>query len=222
MIWVLMPVKDFGHAKSRLRAVLSAAECSALALNMARDVAAAAQGADAVHGLTLLGGGPDIEKLAAELGCDYLEEFPEVDLSGNLDVAARQLGASGVGTLVILPSDIPTLRAQDVTDLIAAADSALTLCPAGRDGGTNALIVSPPAAIPFHFGKHSARRHLETGKAAGLKSKEVLHRAFNVDIDTTGDLVWLCRQANPGCTADYLDRTGIRTRILESEAALPV
>jgi 2-phospho-L-lactate guanylyltransferase len=222
MIWALIPVKAFDNAKSRLRAVLSAAECSALALNMARDVAAAVRGADAVHGLTLLGGGPDIRELATTLGCEYIEEFPEVDLSGNLNVAARQLAATGVNTLIILPGDLPTLRAADVADLIADTPAGLALCPAGRDGGTNALIVSPPDAIPFHFGVHSARRHLEAARDAGINSREIPHRAFNVDIDTPDDLIWLCRQGNPGFTAEFLDRSGIRTRILETETALPV
>ena len=117
IVWALMPVKDFGSAKSRLRTVLSANECAGLALNMARDVAAAILNADTVDGLSLLGSGPEIENLARELRCDCMEEFDDVDLSGNLGLAARQLEANGVTTLMIVPGDMPTLRASDIDQL---------------------------------------------------------------------------------------------------------
>ena len=221
IVWALMPVKDFGNAKSRLRAVLSTDECAGLALNMARDVAAAILNADAVDGLALLGSGPEIEKLARELRCDCVEEFDDADLSCNLGLAARQLEANGVTTLVIVPGDIPTLRTSDIDQFITRTNSSLGLCAAGRDGGTNALVLTPPNALAFQFGKNSARRHLEAGKAAGLSAVETNNPAFRVDIDTADDLLWLCKQALTGHTADFLDRTGVRKRMLDSEAAVP-
>lgn len=220
-IWALIPVKDFGHAKSRLRTVLSDDECAGLALNMARDVAAAITGSEVVDGLSLLGSGPEIEKLADELHCECMEEFYDVDLSCNLGLAARQLDTDGVATLVIIPGDLPTLRAEDVDQLITRTESDLGISAAGRDGGTNALVLTPPGALAFQFGKHSARRHLEAGKAAGLSTADIDHPAFRVDIDTADDLVWLCKQAMTGHTADFLDHTGIRKKILDSEAAVP-
>jgi 2-phospho-L-lactate guanylyltransferase len=218
--WALIPVKDFGAAKSRLRAVLSADECSGLALNMARDVVAAIKGSGAVDGISLLGSGHEVEKLAREQGCDCMEEFYDVDLSCNLGLAARQLRADGVGTLVVVPSDLPTLQAQDIEQLIAGSDSDLGLCTAGRDGGTNALVLSPPDAIEFQFGTHSARRHIASGVSAGLSTTAINHPAFRVDIDTPDDLNWLCKQAISGHTADFLDHSGIRKRILDADAAV--
>jgi 2-phospho-L-lactate guanylyltransferase len=221
LVWALIPVKDFGAAKSRLRTVLSADECSGLALNMARDVATAIIGSDAIDGVSLLGSGSGVEKLAGELGCDRIEEFYDVDLSCNLGVAARQLRADGVTTLVVIPGDLPTLKPQDIDQLITRTGGDLSLCAAERDGGTNALVLSPPDAIEFQFGTHSARRHREAAVVAGLTATEIEHPAFRVDIDTPDDLAWLCEQAMSGHTADFLDGTGIRKRILDAEVAVP-
>ena len=80
-IWALIPVKEFGSAKSRLRTVLNGDECAGLALNMVRDVAAAITGSEVVNGLSLLGSGPEIEKLADELHCECMEEFYDVDFN---------------------------------------------------------------------------------------------------------------------------------------------
>jgi 2-phospho-L-lactate guanylyltransferase len=218
--WALIPVKEFDGAKSRLRETLSADECSGLALNMARDVAAAIVDADTIDGVSLLGSGPAIEKLASQLRCDCMEEFYDVDLSCNLGLAARQLAADGVTRLTIIPGDLPTLSAADIDEFIMRADGDLGLCEAGRDGGTNALVLSPPDAISFQFGDQSARRHLEAGVAAELATREIDLPAFKVDIDTTEDLMWLCKQPLTGHTADFLEHAGIRKRMLETEAAI--
>jgi 2-phospho-L-lactate guanylyltransferase len=218
-IRALIPVKDFDSAKTRLRAVLQVRECAELAAGMAWDVATAARSAQSVSGVTLLGGGA-VEDIARELGCDFMQEDRDADLSRNLDLAARQLEADGVGTLVIIPADLPTLRPEDIDGLLARAVPGLCVCPAGRDGGTNALVVTPPTAIQFHFGDRSAQRHLEGGRAADLPTVEIEAPAFNVDIDTPADLVWLCRQVSCGRTGEVLDRSGIRTRILEMHEAL--
>ena len=220
-VWAVIPVKDFNKAKSRLGPVLTADECAALARNMAEDVVLATRAAVDVDGITLLGGNSEVEDLAAKLGCDYLEEFGDAGLSSNLNMAAKKLEKQGVRTLVIIPSDLPMLHSQDIGGLLAEAGEGLCVCPAGRDGGTNAIVITPPAAIQFCFGEESARRHLEAGEAAGLLSKEIELNAFSHDIDTPADLLWFCQQAIFGRTADFLDQSGIRAKLLAKDAAIP-
>jgi 2-phospho-L-lactate guanylyltransferase len=173
-----------------------------------------------VGGVTLLGGKPEIKNLAQELGHDYIEEYYDAGLSANLNIAARQLGAEGVTTLAIIPSDLPLLQSPDIDALLDEAGPGLCICAASRDGGTNALVLSPPDAIQFHFGVHSAQRHFDAGRAAGLASRKIDQPAFAIDIDTPDDLAWLCQQAVANHTADFLDRTGLRTKILQSVEAL--
>ena len=190
-IWALIPVKDFGHAKSRLRTVLSDDECAGLALNMARDVAAAITGSEVVDGLSLLGSGPEIEKLADELHCEGMEEFYDVDLSCNLGLAARQLDTNGVATLVIIPGDLPTLRAEDVDQLITRTESDLGISAAGRDGGTNALVLSPPGALAnsicYTLDARPGLTELRAGSIWASCEAEVVQNLVNI-VRTAGEL----------------------------------
>jgi 2-phospho-L-lactate guanylyltransferase len=219
-IRALIPVKNFGDAKKRLRDALCAEDCSALAACMARDVVTAAMSAGSVDGVTLLGGGDAVSVLASEMGCDFKDEYYDADLSANLNIAAHELEADGVSTLLVMPADLPTLLPGDIDALLARSIAGVSVCRAGRDGGTNALVVTPPTTIQFYFGEQSAKRHLDAARDAGVAVNELTSPAFTVDIDTPADLVWLCQQALSGHTADFLDDTGIRGKILNLPGAL--
>ena len=66
----------------------------------------------------------------------------------------------------MLGADIP-LATPDAIAGVLAADADVALVPA-QDGGTNALAMAPDA-IPFLFGKDSARRHLDAARGAGCE-----------------------------------------------------
>ncbi len=215
--WALVPVKGFKQAKSRLGSVLPAEQCAQLAINMARDVIVALQNAENVEGITILGDASEIEDLAREIGCNHLADDAAADLSSNLTKAAQILTTDGVSTLLILPSDLPTLRGEDIDELLVAHEDGLTLCFAERDGGTNAMVITPPDAIQFRFGDRSGERHLAAGRVAGLMCKKFTSPAFDHDIDIPADLLWYCRQKISGRTADYLGESGIRARLLKAK-----
>ena len=214
-----MPVKAFELAKTRLRPALTADQCSALAQNMAADVIDALHESRRLQGISLLGDESGVAEFARKLNCEFLAEDPNADLSANLDAAAAKLQSDGVANLLVVPGDLPMLRGQHVDGLLACHTDGLSICEAGRDGGTNALVISPPTAIDFRFGRNSARRHMEAAGAAGLRCHESTEHAFDRDIDTPEDLLWFCRKASPGRTTDYLTRSGICEILLGAGAA---
>jgi len=89
----------------------------------------------------------------------------------------------------------------------------LSICPAIRDGGTNALVCSPPDAMPFQFGSDSARKHLEEAAVRGMPNARLRMHAFFRDIDTPDDLVWLAGQKNGINTVRFLQQSGIAARL---------
>jgi 2-phospho-L-lactate guanylyltransferase len=214
--WALMPVKAFDQAKTRLRATLTAGQCSALARNMAADVVIALQDAKLLHGISLLGSEPVVAEFAREMSCEFLAEDPESGLSANLDTGAGKLQREQVDRLLVVPGDLPMLHAADIDQLLSEHSGGLSVCPASRDGGTNALVISPPGAIKFCFGEHSARRHQEAAHAVNLPCRNSSHTAFSRDIDTPEDLIWFCQHSPPGLTSDYLTQTGICEKLLGS------
>lgn len=207
----LVPVKDFANAKGRLAETLSDTERAALAEAMLRDVVHAAADCPAIQRVALLGGA-DACRLAAERQVHWLDDRGEEDVNKALGLAAANLAAAGVTRLFVLPGDLPTVQSQDIDALLACHEHGLTIRPAHNDGGTNALVISPPDALAFCFGQDSARRHLAAALAAGLPAHEVSHEAFARDIDGPADLRWLCAQTTGAHTARWLRKYNTQGR----------
>ncbi len=219
--WALVPIKNFARAKSRLATVLSAEQCAALATCMATDVIAALRGCADVGRVVCLGEQPEIETFATQQGCEFVAERSGAGLSANLDHAARSLQENGARSLLIVPGDLPLIAPADVSTLLKKHRDGMTICPAGRDGGTNALVISPPTAIGFLFGEQSCERHCRAAEAAGLQPHIVEVAAFSHDIDQPTDLEQLCRLEVHGHTGRYLEQADIRAAFsLPPSAAL--
>ena len=202
--WALVPVKDFSAAKSRLSPALSNIQCAELAANMAADVIAALRDCTAVDRIACLGSGWAVRRFAAQQGCEFLAEKPGGDLSTGLNTAAKTLERRGADTLLIVPGDLPLITSRDIDALLAAHQTGLTICPASRDGGTNALVLSPPAAIRFRYGDDSCAQHLLAARKAGIDSQCLEMAAFEFDIDVPADLEQLQRMNPGGQTGRFL------------------
>jgi 2-phospho-L-lactate guanylyltransferase len=212
-VWALVPVKSPAHAKSRLAPALSAAERAALAGHMARDVLAALRAAPSLTGIALLTADAAGHALATEFGCREFPEDAQRDLCANLDAAAAALAAEGANAVIIVPTDLPTLAADDVQALIASLEQGVTIAPASMDGGTNALAMAPPGAGPCLFGADSARRHLDAARRRGVAARRLELPAFARDVDSVDDVLWLCGQESGGNARRYLDHSGICARL---------
>jgi 2-phospho-L-lactate guanylyltransferase (CobY/MobA/RfbA family) len=68
--------------------------------------------------------------------------------------------------------------------------SAITIAPS-PDGGTNALLLHPPDAIPFHFGRNSFAHHSASASEAGFTIRSVTSQGLQTDIDMPQDLLQL-------------------------------
>jgi 2-phospho-L-lactate guanylyltransferase len=186
---------------------------------MARDVLAALTNARRVHHIALMGEAPVIDPLAAEFNCDAIAEDHGRNFNGKLTAAANIIETKGADSLLVLPGDLPTLDAGAIDELLQRHETGLSLCPATRDGGTNALVLTPPTAIKFRFGEQSAAAHRQAAIAVNLPCQQIDLDAFGRDIDVPDDLIWLCGQNTVGHTGRYLESSGIRQRLLESHMA---
>ncbi|HEV8383247.1 MAG TPA: 2-phospho-L-lactate guanylyltransferase [Candidatus Acidoferrales bacterium] len=209
---VLIPVKDLTRAKQRLAAMLSQAARTALATAMMEDVfsaVAAARGLDAVFVVSNYG--PALER-ARSLGWSMIRERRQISESDSVDRASRRCVANGVTSLLRLPIDIPLMQPADVEAVLTAAGRApATVLIPSRDGtGTNALLRTPPALFPSHFGPLSLRKHLAEAqkKCAGICV--LRNPRIELDVDDEDDLRVLAAEANlRGATCQWLRRAGI-------------
>ena len=157
--------------------------------------------------------------LTAGSGAQLLSEPAGIDYRQALGDVAAGLAAQGVRNLLVLPADLPTLSAADVTQLIESHTGGISLCPAARDGGTNALLLSPPTAIPFLYGPDSAKRHLQAARTMGMAARHTELAGFARDIDTPDDVHWLLEQRIACATLAWLKSSGIRDRLRRQQKA---
>ena len=219
--WAIVPLKGPDRSKTRLSPLLSTDECAGLAQAMASDVLFALNHVEQLRGIAVIGDDPWVRNFAMEQGCLFIEEPAESNLSTSLDFAAAKLVDHGASSAVILPGDLPCLLATDIEQLLQRHRPGITLCAAGRDGGTNALVCELPAQISFQFGKYSADKHCAAAKDRGISVQRLRLAAFSRDIDTPADLSWLVGTTCRGETRRFLERAGLISRLARTLAPTP-
>jgi len=212
-VWALIPVKVLERSKTRLASVLQPQECARLSRAMFMDVLDAMEKAQHINHIAVLTNDVDATELATRLSHLVIADESEGELCAGLNAAALQIAKLGADTVLVMPGDLPTVTAEDIDKLIEKHSGGVSICPAIRDGGTNALICSPPDAMPFQFGSDSARKHLEKATERGMANARFPMHAFFRDIDTPDDLAWLARQDSSGNTVRFLHQSGIAARL---------
>lgn len=184
MIVAAVPVKRLSEAKSRLSHLLSDEERSALVLALLRRTIRALRESGMVERIVLAT--PDGE-LAERLETEWL---PDGDsLNEALSAAVQWALRAGAGGLLIVPGDLPRITGQQAHELLAERRTIPSAAIAStQDGGTGALLLTPPDAIPPLFGPNSYERHLVLARLRTVAVQEVTLDAFTFDLDTPEDL----------------------------------
>jgi 2-phospho-L-lactate guanylyltransferase len=92
--------------------------------------------------------------------------------------------------MLTLPGDIPLVTAGEIGRLIAAHRPApsFTIAPSHDEHGSNAILVSPPDAVPLRFGEDSFFPHLAAAEACAIQPTIVRLPGIAFDIDNPRDL----------------------------------
>ncbi|MEM9204939.1 MAG: 2-phospho-L-lactate guanylyltransferase [Pseudomonadota bacterium] len=189
---VIVPMKDPARAKTRLAGALDPFERARFAITLFKrtlHLLLSMQREDLAFDLAVVSGNEEIKTLAAQIGIRTIDENPALSLSDALDQAASLASVEGYDRLCVIPAD---LAAPDPIDLekflfTRFGTDGIALSPS-RDFGTNALLASPPNAIPFAYGPGSFHHHLAVAEARGLTPIILPLESLKWDIDTTDDL----------------------------------
>jgi 2-phospho-L-lactate guanylyltransferase len=205
----LIPMKDLAGAKMRLADVLDRKQRGELALAMLTDVIGACAESACFTEIAVVTADSDISWHARELGAKPLAEPKTLSgLNEGLTFAQRYIGRRmAASEIVILPADIPLVRADDVravVDALAGMGARAVLVRA-RDGGTNALALRPVEAVPMRFGRQSCDAHLAEARAAGIEAVELASERLSFDVDAPEDLDALGSLAVGAATAGWLE-----------------
>jgi len=189
----LIPVKGFRNAKQRLSPVLSCAARELLAEAMFRDVLRQVRLARGLAGTFVVTGDDTVGAIASAAGAEVIREKVENGETLAVDFARAELKRAGCESVLIIPGDMPLVRASDVEYVIAqvpidAAAPFALLVPSHDRLGTNALLLAPPDVIKLRFGYDSFTFHLSQLTAQGLPARSIENEHIALDIDEPRDL----------------------------------
>uniref|UniRef100_UPI0024590DCC 2-phospho-L-lactate guanylyltransferase n=1 Tax=Nocardia abscessus TaxID=120957 RepID=UPI0024590DCC len=150
-VHAVIAVKSLDQAKSRLADRLRPEHRARLVLAMLADTVTATAAVGAVVSVTVVTPDPAVADLARTLGADVHPEprRPRADgLNAALAATADALrGAHGPIDLLALQADLPALRPEELSDMLAAAPRGLRSIVVDHEGsGTAALVVRDPVA----------------------------------------------------------------------------
>jgi 2-phospho-L-lactate guanylyltransferase len=197
---VILPVKPFDDAKERLATGLAAEQRKLIAEAMVRDVFAALSRATEVDGVVVVSAEPKISELAGDVADAIIPD----ERTGHSDAAKAGVAwaiENGFDRVVMIPGDCPLLDASELDELIERTWEdriEFAVIPDRMGTGTNALVISPPAAVAPSFGPDSRQRHIALGLAASRRVAEHEVPSLALDLDTADDLMELAERLSEG------------------------
>jgi 2-phospho-L-lactate guanylyltransferase len=187
-LWIVVLIKDFGTAKSRLSPAMRPDQRRALAEMTATRALDAAL---AVAPTLAVCGSEEAADLARNRGAEVVvEQSP-----GGQNPAARrgldEVVQRGAGSAVLLSSDLPLVDAGGLRRLLAHTNvdgTMVVAAPAVGRQGTNALYLRPPGEFDLHFGEASLPRFAAEAHRRGRSF--VIHDdpSLALDLDEPSDL----------------------------------
>ena len=197
-LWALLPVKDFGRAKSRLAPVLDAAARSALARQLCEHALDTLRSYSEIAGILVISDSEAVLSVAQKYGALGVRETPSAAprvLGAIVDEGLALIESRGAQAALVLMADLPQLHIAELSPLLHSLQTHdYVVTPDRREQNTNALALRLAGRAPTAFGSgDSFRRHTEILSAAGRRV--AIHRApgLALDIDFPEDYALLNR-----------------------------
>jgi 2-phospho-L-lactate guanylyltransferase len=214
---LLLPIKELRQAKQRLASFLNPQERFELAQAMLADTIRAVRGVRSADKIFVVTSHIPAMQAAEANGWELLREQQQISESVSVDAASRLCAERGVTSLLRLPLDVPLVHASDIDELLEIDCTAPTLVIVpSRDGtGTNAILRTPPALFPSHFGAGSFAKHCGEAERAGAQIVVRRNERLEMDVDDEADLRALARRDLRGTeTGAWLERSGLMQRLM--------
>ena len=222
MAWVILPVKDFVKAKTRLSGVLASHERRALMQAMVEDVLSVVSKHPDIEGVLLVSDDPSAELLAEKYQVDCIDEgaLDSHGLNNTIQRASDYLiEHKNAEVQLVLHADIPLLDSGDISALLEALkQGSAAIAPDTKGAGTNALLFRKSEEWVFCFGHNSFSKHKDFAKQKGLKLQSVEHLGLALDVDEPEDIYTLLEQFKLqhgySHTRQFIDNSDIEKRLV--------
>jgi 2-phospho-L-lactate guanylyltransferase len=189
-IWAIVPVKPLRRGKSRLAGMLSEEQRTRLNRYLLE------------HTLTTLNELPEIEHtlvvsrdpaalaLTRSMGGRTVLEDGAPQFNTAIKRATIVAKSQGARAVLILPADLPLVKASDLKNLLKHGKNppVVVIAPDRRQDGTNSLFVNPAGLIEYGYGPGSFQRHCQFAAASGARLEVVQSNHLGLDLDLPEDL----------------------------------
>lgn len=226
-MWAVLPVKDLENVKTRLAPALSPVERVSLFNCMLHDVLTAMSKVSAVRNLLMVTRDAQVGRIGESYGAKILWEPSNHGHSEAVSGAARWLISRGANGFMQVPADIPGVRPDELSGVIAVHRKALqrsfTISPSHDYFGSNCVLCTPPDLLELTFGYDSFRMHMQRARAQGIEPKVVEYPGIALDIDTPQDLARFFKLRHHSTrTQKFLGETKLGPRVVEMVSACKV
>ena len=192
---VILPVKRFANAKTRVVETMGPPGRAAILRAMLADVLVALDRSREVERVILVTGEGRAEKVAMERAKRVNTPFEVLrDPTDHGHSEAATLGivrakALGATCTALLPGDCPLLEPTELDSALSIfTDDTVGVATDRHGTGTNGLFLCPGDAIGPAFGPGSCERHLDRGRRAGYTAELLDIPSLALDLDTPDDL----------------------------------
>lgn len=191
--WAIVPVKPLREGKSRLSPILEEDQRWALNRWLLEHTLQVLDESDLFDQILVVSRDGEALAVARKYGARSIQEdgLPKLNLA--VERASRYAQQARAGTLFVIPTDLPLLDSETLKAFHASVNGSpcVAIAPDRHRQGTNALLISPPGLITYHFGTDSFNAHLAAANQPGNQVAVFDHPNLALDIDDAEDLQYL-------------------------------
>lgn len=203
--FAVVPVKTLLKSKTRLSNFFTLQERPLLTLAMLEDVLNALKSSK-VNNTIVIGSDSTVEGLVKNYSMTFLREKQE-GLNQALDQATKLCVRNSAELVLVLPADIPLITSKDINGLVKLARKDSVVISPSQNGGTNALLQTPPGIVSPCFGPDSFKKHFYKAVSKGVQAKIYVSSNLMLDIDSEKDLVQLLKADQQTASNRFLSQS---------------
>jgi 2-phospho-L-lactate/phosphoenolpyruvate guanylyltransferase len=192
---VVVPVKSAGK-KSRLAKVLDEVEREEFVRLMLVEVLGELKNARLILSSRVVSPDKGVLEIAERAGAQAVAEKAASGFDSAVATGLR--GVQGRPDVLIIPADLPLLRAAELTHLLEVRSDGfdVAIAPSRAFDGTNAMLFSLSAPVPLSYDDDSFRNHLSGAARRGLSVRVCTEPGLTFDVDSPSDLEALARSGS--------------------------
>lgn len=205
-IIAIVPVKRLNHSKTRLASFLNDDQRVQLGYAMLHDVTEVLRHSLPSDSIVVITPDSNVLEWARLNRVNGIHEQAELGVNVAVAGGVKYAVDQGADSVIIVPSDLPLLRVNDVNGImnLGLEKSRVVIAPSLRFDGTNILLLNPATVIKTSYDRNSFMNHLREARRLRVSTALYVSKGTMLDIDTVDDIHMYLQLAHRGKTVQCL------------------